>query len=939
MAKKISVHEFISSKKLEKIEKIIEKSANVEDTYDKIENLLMQDFKVKDLGTNRLVLIHKKHKEYMCKVAGDSHGIEANYREFYNGDLNEKGLTKSYSISENGVFLVQEKVTPFDSKMMNKKKKEVRKMLSHLEDKLLLVDCKLSNFKNFGIRKNGDIVLLDHGDTIPLTMYENGEIVNIVEESNVSLRCKEYKKGTSTSKNPKPCDGKLVYSENYDYFICKRCKAKMPIHNAYREFYANSKINIDSGKMMLNLEDGFDPEEYRKKVQKSIQQYAKDTMKKYNIEEKEIEDMEKHIKGQKCTQIRGFWIPRKSDKPMATAKFQSLKRGDISPVDYLKFLGLNPDDYKMNKEDHQDSKKNKEEYKKNLDKIVKKLVTFAGETNDRKGFVDQEKEKRNGVFRVVRMSQLEKYFENVREERYAINKALKFEDIEYSFFDEDNFYVKLRGDKDLFENNPILDPSREPDFDGDVVVEKETSSNDKDEVTSIPFTELCKMDVIDIDDQDCVEYQGYNIPLDVVNKYYNSNNATFDLPSAEKILDDNGYDLSDYVIDDEDKEFNNIVNVDEEETDTPIPMSIPEFDNESDEEIDESEESDDDIDILDETDGEVIDEEEEELRKQFIDKFISIMDRHGYDRYGYVVIERSELEDIMTELSIDEFYLDEDRKLNDDGINYLYSMNIIEVFGYHDNKYTFKVIGKSDIVTSKNDDILAVINKFNDDIFTDLYTMLEDANQIESYPEQVSNVTRMMMSLLSSCEVYDDMPDVFDLIPDDLIDYDIVNQIDIDDLDFDSDMFITRYVVEMIGRYINWLCDTQVRHKIIDLIDENKELIDFSDSIHEISTLNNLVYLRDEIFADYLKNDESVDEELSSEEINEKGKEEIKLIKPYKEALNNTIKEAIKSLDIISFNMEDIKDKTFEVINELEDGTTKVAHIDLYDILKVQMSS
>ena len=40
---------------------------------------------------------------------------------------------------------------------MNKYKKDVREMLKKLEHKILLVDCKISNFKNFGIRKNGDI--------------------------------------------------------------------------------------------------------------------------------------------------------------------------------------------------------------------------------------------------------------------------------------------------------------------------------------------------------------------------------------------------------------------------------------------------------------------------------------------------------------------------------------------------------------------------------------------------------------------------------------------------------------------------------------------------------------------------------------------------------------------------------------------------------------
>ena len=55
-------------------------------------------------------------------------------------------------------------------------------MLAHLSKKILLVDCKMSNFKNFGIRDNGEVCLLDHGDTVPLKKCQDENIVNIDEE-------------------------------------------------------------------------------------------------------------------------------------------------------------------------------------------------------------------------------------------------------------------------------------------------------------------------------------------------------------------------------------------------------------------------------------------------------------------------------------------------------------------------------------------------------------------------------------------------------------------------------------------------------------------------------------------------------------------------------------------------------------------------------------
>ena len=375
--KKIPISKFISDKELSKINKIINSSESVDVAYDRIETLLDDNFKVKGLGTNRLIFIHKKDKfkDLVFKVAGDSHGVEANYREFYNGDL-DKRLTFSYSISDDGLFLVQERVTVFDSKMMKEHKKEVRKILKHLSHKLLLVDCRISNFKNFGIRKNGDIVVLDHGDTVPLQNNQTNNIVNIDEESNVSLRCKRLK--DAANEKLKPCGGKLEYSKDYEYLICKKCGSIMNVNDAYKEFYGDSHVNANIHNDFISGLD-FDPKAWSK----VIKSYAKDKMSsvnKNNIKnEGECEMKEKVINGAKCRQMKGYWIPENYlTNPAYTMLVNSMKLNKIKPKEFVKTIGLDPSEYAVKIEDHTPNK-NKEEWQKQLPVIVNEVIKLINE--------------------------------------------------------------------------------------------------------------------------------------------------------------------------------------------------------------------------------------------------------------------------------------------------------------------------------------------------------------------------------------------------------------------------------------------------------------------------------------------------------------------------------------------------------------------------------
>lgn len=411
--KKVPISEFISDKKLSKIKKIIDTSECVEVAYDRIETLLCDNYKVLGLGTNRLILVCKKdkYKDLVFKVAGDSHGIEANYREFYNGDL-DKSLTFSYSISDDGLFVVQERVKVLDSKSMDKYKKDVRKMLKHLSNKLLLVDCKMSNFRNFGIGKNGDIVLLDHGDTVPLPKSQTSNIVNIDEESNVSLRCKKFKDASDKTSKLKPCGGKLEYSKNFEYLKCSRCGAIMSVNDAYKEFYGDKNARID---VHSDFIDGlnFDPDEWSKQ----IKAYAKDTMSsvnKNNINnEGECKMKEKMINGKKCTQMKGYWVPDEIfTNPMYAMLVNSVRLNKTKPKDFITQLGLDPNEYAVRIEDHTPNK-NRAEWKERIGVAVNEVLAIMKEHNENKyaitykeieercGFVIDGIEKEKEIFKRV----------------------------------------------------------------------------------------------------------------------------------------------------------------------------------------------------------------------------------------------------------------------------------------------------------------------------------------------------------------------------------------------------------------------------------------------------------------------------------------------------------------------------------------------------------
>ena len=135
----------------------------------------------------------------------------------------------------------------------------------------------------------------------------------------------------------------MKYSKNFDYFICEKCGGISPIHEAYRSFYGDRKIfkNIKVG---LHLQDDFNPDTWKE----SIKKYCINTMNNNN--EKENNEMKvKMINGEKCTQVKGFWLPEPED--LYIGFYNQVKMGVTKPSEYLEMLGKDIEEYKVRRED------------------------------------------------------------------------------------------------------------------------------------------------------------------------------------------------------------------------------------------------------------------------------------------------------------------------------------------------------------------------------------------------------------------------------------------------------------------------------------------------------------------------------------------------------------------------------------------------------------
>lgn len=160
-------------------------------------------------GTNRVVVKKDCDDTTVYKIALDKRGYKDNILE---NVLSRKLQPYATVCFDNiGVISAQERVNVMTKTDMYDNINTVRSILMNIGMVYVVHDVGPNAFMNWGFRDNGEIVILDYAYITPIT-------------KDMVFKCKAKQFG-----KPKRCGGQLIYTENYDKFMCMKCGAKFAI--------------------------------------------------------------------------------------------------------------------------------------------------------------------------------------------------------------------------------------------------------------------------------------------------------------------------------------------------------------------------------------------------------------------------------------------------------------------------------------------------------------------------------------------------------------------------------------------------------------------------------------------------------------------------------------------------------------------------------------
>jgi hypothetical protein len=177
-----------------------EPDLNIKAKYiiEEIRRLYNNSFISLGTGTNRTAF--KNEDGYVFKIALDKRGLNDNLEEFFYSGDEQDVFTKCYET--NILVTISEYIEPLDITEFNSRKGEIYTILKKLSEKYIFGDLGIGsnkNITNFGIDRTGRVKILDYGY---LERRDGNE---------EALIC--------------PCCGDmLVYTENFDGFICPNCQ-------------------------------------------------------------------------------------------------------------------------------------------------------------------------------------------------------------------------------------------------------------------------------------------------------------------------------------------------------------------------------------------------------------------------------------------------------------------------------------------------------------------------------------------------------------------------------------------------------------------------------------------------------------------------------------------------------------------------------------------
>ena len=216
------------------------------------------------LGTNIVVLRHKKYPGVVFKIALDKYGIADNINDerFYNRfpDMYARFICRHPT----GIVSVQEAYAPILGKdRMDDLKGRAYDMITRLEKDYIIVDLSPVNYKNYGITRDGRLVIIDGSDLI-----RKPKGVDL-------MRCKK-RIGMLENGKTAVCGHKLQYTEDYNRVICPVCEA------VYMPWDLKPRVVTSEEESLLMINTGMTPSEMRQ-----LNKYIDQLIEKYHEEHPE----------------------------------------------------------------------------------------------------------------------------------------------------------------------------------------------------------------------------------------------------------------------------------------------------------------------------------------------------------------------------------------------------------------------------------------------------------------------------------------------------------------------------------------------------------------------------------------------------------------------------------------------------------------------------
>lgn len=162
------------------------------------------------LGTNILAMSNPVYPGVVFKIALDDYGLADNFNDCILQDIVPK-YVPVYARHPSGIVSVQKRGVLMTDNQMSVLYPRIMELLKELSKYFLIADLSPDMFLNYAIDRNGDFMIIDGSDLYPLHQLKD------------KPRCKKIIGEHKNTGEFKYCEGKLEYTEDFKYLVCKKC--------------------------------------------------------------------------------------------------------------------------------------------------------------------------------------------------------------------------------------------------------------------------------------------------------------------------------------------------------------------------------------------------------------------------------------------------------------------------------------------------------------------------------------------------------------------------------------------------------------------------------------------------------------------------------------------------------------------------------------------